>query len=110
MGVKNDYRVSAIVVLCKDCNQDVGLYPARHRCDATAKRPILPTLYSSTSSSSPWIQSPSSPALKTEETESTYFDYQTPTTKGKKLWGKVKENDKWKELIQAEKSKKEPMV
>ncbi|CAG8566844.1 18628_t:CDS:2 [Dentiscutata erythropus] len=27
-----DYRVSRIVVLCKDCGHDVGLYPARHKC------------------------------------------------------------------------------
>ncbi|CAB4400899.1 hypothetical protein RhiirA1_215003 [Rhizophagus irregularis] len=27
-----DYRISRIVVLCKDCGQDVGLYPARHKC------------------------------------------------------------------------------
>ncbi|RIA95023.1 hypothetical protein C1645_758619 [Glomus cerebriforme] len=27
-----DYRISRIVVLCKDCDQDVGLYPARHKC------------------------------------------------------------------------------
>ncbi|RIB01441.1 hypothetical protein C2G38_2230834 [Gigaspora rosea] len=28
-----DYRVSRIVVLCKDCGHDVGLYPARHKCE-----------------------------------------------------------------------------
>ncbi|CAJ0635236.1 6399_t:CDS:10 [Entrophospora sp. SA101] len=27
-----DYRVSRIVILCKDCGQDAGLYPARHKC------------------------------------------------------------------------------
>ncbi|KAL7750901.1 hypothetical protein RI367_003480 [Sorochytrium milnesiophthora] len=27
-----DYRVSRVVILCKDCGSDVGLYPARHRC------------------------------------------------------------------------------
>lgn len=94
MGVKNDYRVSTIVVLCKDCNQDVGLYPARHQCDST-KRPKLPTLYSSTSNSS-WTQSP------TQEEQR----YPEPThATGRKLWGKVKENEKYKELLQTEKSK-----
>ncbi|RUS22205.1 hypothetical protein BC937DRAFT_90036 [Endogone sp. FLAS-F59071] len=38
-----DYRVSKIVVLCKDCGQDVGLYPARHKC-ADVVRPPLPPL------------------------------------------------------------------
>lgn len=31
-----DYRVSRIAVLCKDCNSDVGLYPARHKCGVSA--------------------------------------------------------------------------
>ncbi|OZJ03492.1 hypothetical protein BZG36_04031 [Bifiguratus adelaidae] len=38
-----DYRISKIVVLCKDCGQDVGLYPARHKC-AEVVRPPLPPL------------------------------------------------------------------
>ncbi|KAL1919231.1 uncharacterized protein VTP21DRAFT_1923 [Calcarisporiella thermophila] len=38
-----DYRVSTVVVLCKDCGQDVGLYPARHKC-ASVERPPLPPL------------------------------------------------------------------
>ncbi|KAI8072237.1 uncharacterized protein B0P05DRAFT_549434 [Gilbertella persicaria] len=51
MGLKNDYRISAIVVLCKDCGQDVGLYPARHIC-SSSKNPQLPILCSSTTSPS----------------------------------------------------------
>ncbi|ORX42779.1 hypothetical protein DM01DRAFT_149190 [Hesseltinella vesiculosa] len=38
-----DYRVSTIVILCKDCGQDVGLYPARHQCE-DIERPHLPPL------------------------------------------------------------------
>lgn len=38
-----DYRVSRLIVLCKDCGDDVGLYPARHKCRAP-ERPPLPTL------------------------------------------------------------------
>ncbi|KAI9269260.1 hypothetical protein BDA99DRAFT_503995 [Phascolomyces articulosus] len=43
MGITNDYRVSQIVVLCKDCGQDVGMYPARHKCEEVI-RPPLPTI------------------------------------------------------------------
>ncbi|KAI8083142.1 uncharacterized protein BX664DRAFT_301792 [Halteromyces radiatus] len=42
LGEKVDYRISMLVVLCKDCNQDVGLYPARHQCQV--ERPPLPPL------------------------------------------------------------------
>ncbi|KAI8884951.1 hypothetical protein K501DRAFT_246782 [Backusella circina FSU 941] len=38
-----DYRVSTLVVLCKDCGQDVGLYPARHKCQSI-ERPPMPTI------------------------------------------------------------------
>jgi hypothetical protein len=30
-GEKVDYRLSMLVVLCKDCNQDVGLYPGKSK-------------------------------------------------------------------------------
>ncbi|KAI8371136.1 hypothetical protein BD560DRAFT_396214 [Blakeslea trispora] len=49
MGLANDYRISVIVVLCKDCGEDVGLYPARHVC-SNIKKPQLPILCSSTTS------------------------------------------------------------
>jgi hypothetical protein len=40
-----DYRVSRIVVLCKDCGQDVGLYPARHKCGIpSSEAPPLPSI------------------------------------------------------------------
>lgn len=170
MGVKNDYRVSAIVVLCKDCNEDVGLYPSRHQCRNT-KRPKLPTLYSSTSSTS-WIHSPTQSPTSIESEKQLSFLNKMPSTKkdlprtsshpqsasyqnhkltsgrntsqfeapvqynrvnappiepefkeeeksvylshylnntgdtcvnGKQLWGKIRENDKWRDLINKEK-------
>jgi hypothetical protein len=158
MGHRNDYRVSTLIVLCKDCGQDVGLYPARHQCTSN-KRPQLPTLCSSTTSSfTSWNQEEESntavPELVATTTptvtrqasdssmesgkwsffrsdvkkqqpskpkeESVYFDTyasnlknstsltdindSTTSSNGKRLWGKMKENEKWKELI-AEKSK-----
>lgn len=145
MGLRNDYRVSTIVVLCKDCGEDVGLYPARHAC-SNVKRLHLPTLCSTTDTQ--WDDVPelikSGPTSATvtrqasdssiesgkwnffrsstqtvkeqqkpEEEEgyynikksSSYHDFKRDSSNsGKKLWGKVKENEKWKELI-AEKSK-----
>ncbi|KAG0359760.1 hypothetical protein BG005_000216 [Podila minutissima] len=38
-----DYRVSTIVVLCKDCGNDVGMYPGRHKC-RPADRPPMPAM------------------------------------------------------------------
>ncbi|KAG9297138.1 hypothetical protein G9A89_019419 [Geosiphon pyriformis] len=40
-----DYRVSRLVVLCKDCGQDVGLYPARHKCGTSpSDSPPVPSI------------------------------------------------------------------
>lgn len=147
MGVQAvDYRVSTLVVLCKDCSQDVGLYPARHKClpvDRPAM-PSLPTKYqkssqqhpsslelnsrtmssastSSNTSSSPSpsfssVDQPSSkwssrlgkssvttPDDQREGEESIYFNnfasnLPEDQPSGKKLWGKIKQNDKWKQL------------
>ncbi|CAG8465832.1 4435_t:CDS:2 [Ambispora leptoticha] len=52
-----DYRVSRLVVLCKDCGHDVGLYPARHKCgtpspDALVVPPIPKKVLAGSSSSS----------------------------------------------------------
>ncbi|KAF9286739.1 hypothetical protein BGZ68_002592 [Mortierella alpina] len=50
-----DYRVSTIVVLCKDCGNDVGLYPGRHKCPPRPAMPSLPSIplqYQQPSSSS----------------------------------------------------------
>ncbi|KAI8052474.1 hypothetical protein BDF22DRAFT_744053 [Syncephalis plumigaleata] len=38
-----DYRVSKVAVLCKDCGQDVGMYPTRHRCNETDAPPLPAT-------------------------------------------------------------------
>jgi hypothetical protein len=150
MGHRNDYRVSTLIVLCKDCGQDVGLYPARHKC-TSAKRPQLPTLCSSTTSSfTSWNHEEEVPELVAttpttvtrqasdssiesgkwnifrsdvkkqplkEDDKSVYFDTYASNlknstslsdindaTNGKRLWGKMRENEKWKELV-AEKSK-----
>lgn len=170
MGLRNDYRVSTIVVLCKDCDEDVGLYPARHKCNSSNKLPQLPKLCSSTTSSftrwnsqqedqdvpdlidsnptsttvtrqasdssmesGKWsfFKSNSTSDIKKhyndeqerpneDEDGSIYFDNyasnlknsssltdfrDTTSPNGKKLWGKMKENEKWKDLI-AEKSEK----
>jgi hypothetical protein len=124
MGLRNaDYRVSSIVVLCKDCGEDCGLYPARHKCTKDT-RPKLPTLCSSTSDSSAWssedekqpTQNPDHIRVATgkwstrfkstqiNEGASVYYEkfaanLNNGNTTGKKLWGRVKENEKWKELI-----------
>ncbi|KAI7861379.1 hypothetical protein BDF14DRAFT_374345 [Spinellus fusiger] len=170
-----DYRVSTLVVLCKDCSQDVGLYPARHKCqpvvrpampampakysnmtdsslkvprkpipsmDETASRtepPTTPTtdqrsvLSSSVSDStttSKWNLFGKSPSasIKTEEArrgkeeeeeeESIYFNHfaahlpethsDTSPAAAKKLWGKVRSNDKWKQLNEASEKPKTP--
>lgn len=135
-----DYRVSTLVVLCKDCGNDVGLYPARHKC-TPIDRPAMPTLpaqykksnspgtldlnsrnlssHSMTSSpSSSSNESPQTPKWSPSRTpavqendESVYFNNfavnlpETNEPSGKKLWGKVRQNDKWKQL--SEKSKLE---
>lgn len=141
-----DYRVSTLVVLCKDCGQDVGLYPARHKCAPIERpaMPALPTKYldqkqqsrtpsldstsktisstssistspslsgSETNSSGKWSsrRGNKSPTVTTEEPqneESIYLnnftahlpEADTNSSSGKKLWGKVRQNDKWKQL------------
>ncbi|KAI8597559.1 hypothetical protein EDD21DRAFT_213078 [Dissophora ornata] len=50
-----DYRVSTIVVLCKDCGNDVGAYPGRHKCPPRPAMPSMPSIplqYQQQSSSS----------------------------------------------------------
>lgn len=140
-----DYRVSTLVVLCKDCGHDVGLYPARHKC-VTVERPAMPALPSkyqqttplpaslqlnaraiSSASTSSSSSSPSPSFSSVEQTnskwssrlgktsahepeqneeDSVYFNnfasnlpenHEQPAS-GKKLWGKVKQNEKWKQL------------
>ncbi|KAI9315709.1 hypothetical protein BX666DRAFT_1958390 [Dichotomocladium elegans] len=160
-----DYRISKVVVCCKDCGQDVGLYPARHKCQDVIRPPLppLPTAFgddlrvpkklgspsdndnrsrstsaTSTSSSSftnsnnlsdtssvtstgskwalfgrsnPATSAPTSSNNQStgdENEESIYFnnfaahlpegDPSSTGVGGKKLWGKVRQNDKWKQL------------
>ncbi|KAG2234352.1 hypothetical protein BDF21DRAFT_451028 [Thamnidium elegans] len=137
-----DYRVSTLVVLCKDCGHDVGLYPARHKC-VPVERPAMPALpskyqkstplpaslqlnsramssgstLSTTSSPSPgfssveqvnskWSSRLGKSSAQDQEEDSVYFnnfasnlpDHHEQPASGKKLWGKVKQNEKWKQL------------
>lgn len=39
-----DYRVSTIVILCKDCGNDVGAYPGRHKCPPPPAMPAMPSI------------------------------------------------------------------
>ncbi|KAI7868477.1 hypothetical protein BDF14DRAFT_1793701 [Spinellus fusiger] len=145
MGAQTvDYRMSKLIVLCKDCGQDVGMYPARHHCK-TRIQPSLPPLLplpvvslsssdavpsppphasptthsidsssSSSSNSNKWARFQKTP----EEQESSYYEQYAvhlpeeatssmmntttmnalPPIHGKSLWGKVRQNDKWKQL------------
>ncbi|CAO3664612.1 unnamed protein product [Rhizopus microsporus] len=103
-----DYRVSTLVVLCKDCGNDVGLYPARHKCTPVDRPPMPPLQYNAGNTSSPLSSSTtttesSSPAVtrwasrrgKQPMAESNGL---SSSSTGKKLWGKVRQNDKWKQL------------
>ncbi|KAI8638954.1 hypothetical protein BD408DRAFT_393134 [Parasitella parasitica] len=137
-----DYRVSTLVVLCKDCGHDVGLYPARHKCQPV-ERPAMPVLSSqyyskkrlespgslelnartNSSESSSSMASSTSPSFSSTETptskwssrhqnskrddeneDSVYFNNfatnlsEKNETSGKKLWGKFRQNEKWKQL------------
>lgn len=120
-----DYRVSTLIVLCKDCGNDVGLYPARHKCTPVDKpvMPLLPLNYTENSSPSEassssvnrWLsrrgKTATEPITAENAEESVYFNNfaqnlpganDGSSTTGKKLWGKVRQNEKWKQL--AEKS------
>ncbi|RKP10429.1 hypothetical protein THASP1DRAFT_21871 [Thamnocephalis sphaerospora] len=57
-----DYRVSKLAVLCKDCGQDVGLYPGRHRCGARDAPPVPSVPISARSTGSPSLAPPPSSA------------------------------------------------
>jgi hypothetical protein len=136
-----DYRVSTLVVLCKDCGHDVGLYPARHKCQpverpampalpaqyTTAKTNVPPSLdlnsrtnsnssmasspspsFSSVEGANKWSSSRHKTNMAVEDNEeSVYFSNfaanlpgssSNETVAGKKLWGKVRQNEKWKQL------------
>ncbi|KAI8091375.1 uncharacterized protein B0P05DRAFT_594115 [Gilbertella persicaria] len=101
-----DYRISTLVVLCKDCGNDVGLYPARHKCQPVGRPPMPPLPLQFMNTQEPAASpSPKPNATQIEpEEESVYFNNfaaNLPETKepaGKKLWGKIRENEKWKQL------------
>ncbi|OBZ84896.1 hypothetical protein A0J61_07049 [Choanephora cucurbitarum] len=121
-----DYRISTLVVLCKDCGNDVGLYPARHKCQPVDRpaMPALPAQFIKNKTEQPQNNLLAPPSLldvpkpsfgsnqsnkgtigDTEDNEeSVYFNNfaaNLPEQKeqtGKKLWGKIRENEKWKQL------------
>ncbi|CAB4423641.1 unnamed protein product [Rhizophagus irregularis] len=80
-----DYRVSRVVILCKDCGQDVGLYPARHKCgipsSETPPLPSIPKKYLSAEKTGSNIPSNNSDN-----------DYS-----GESLWGKLRSIRNWKD-------------
>ncbi|KAF9144471.1 hypothetical protein BGX30_012678 [Mortierella sp. GBA39] len=39
-----DYRVSTIAILCRDCGNDVGLYPGKHKCPPRPAMPAMPAI------------------------------------------------------------------
>ncbi|KAF9132622.1 hypothetical protein BGW39_011718 [Mortierella sp. 14UC] len=50
-----DYRVSTVAILCRDCGNDVGLYPGKHKCPPPPAMPAMPSIpaqYQQSSSSS----------------------------------------------------------
>ncbi|KAI9592920.1 hypothetical protein BDF19DRAFT_415803 [Syncephalis fuscata] len=54
-----DYRISKVGVLCKDCGQDVGPYPTRHRCGASDAPSLSSTSRDSVNSSGYSLAPPS---------------------------------------------------
>ncbi|KAG0375949.1 hypothetical protein BGX24_008467 [Mortierella sp. AD032] len=39
-----DYRVSTVAILCRDCQNDVGLYPGKHKCPPRPAMPAMPAI------------------------------------------------------------------
>ncbi|KAL1915115.1 uncharacterized protein VTP21DRAFT_7596 [Calcarisporiella thermophila] len=86
-----DYRVSKVVVLCKDCGEDVGLYPARHRCRKVERPPLppipaLPPQYLSTPSPSP------SPSPSLSPSRSDASAKQSDPKTGTSMWERLRKN------------------
>ncbi|KAF9202122.1 hypothetical protein BGZ49_007674 [Haplosporangium sp. Z 27] len=86
-----DYRVSTIVVLCKDCGNDVGAYPGLHKCPPPPSMPAMPSIPSkyqpttSYSSSSSRSSERRPPDLKSDSSysgggSSSYGSSRTPTS------------------------------
>ncbi|CAG8785383.1 6317_t:CDS:2, partial [Gigaspora rosea] len=79
-----DYRVSRLVVLCKDCGHDVGLYPARHKCKISdANAPPLPSM--------------SKQYLSSNNPNSSNDDNNSQSSS---LWSKLKNVNNWKEMAE----------
>src|SRR6185369_2524985 len=93
----NDYRISRVVVLCKDCGQDVGLYPARHKCGLpTSSTPPVPKLPSQYSSPSRQQHSRNSSISKTGTQRGD--DKLSTNQTGETLWAKLRGVKSWSEL------------
>jgi len=76
-----DYRVSRVVILCKDCGQDVGLYPARHKCGIpSSEAPPLPSIPKK------YLSAENIPSDNSDN------DYS-----GESLWGKLRSIRNWKD-------------
>ncbi|KAG0181068.1 hypothetical protein DFQ29_009463 [Apophysomyces sp. BC1021] len=125
-----DYRVSMLVVLCKDCGEDVGLYPARHKCNQVIRPSLPPLPMSMSNQDNPSTLSTRPPANdrkwsfrsstseKKEEEESNYLDQFTATANlpesdpsssaGKRLWGKLRQNEKWNQLNEKHNAAEKP--
>ncbi|KAF0553848.1 hypothetical protein F8M41_019908 [Gigaspora margarita] len=79
-----DYRVSRLVVLCKDCGHDVGLYPARHKCKISdANAPPLPSMPKQ--------------YLSSNKPNSSNDDNNPQSSS---LWSKLKNVNNWKEMAE----------
>ncbi|CAG8768819.1 35492_t:CDS:2, partial [Racocetra persica] len=78
-----DYRVSRLVVLCKDCGSDVGLYPSRHKCIISDEQ-NTPSYLSHSSK-----QSNDNNKINNKEQQS-----------ATSLWSKLKTVNNWREIAQ----------
>ncbi|CAG8637125.1 184_t:CDS:2 [Acaulospora morrowiae] len=75
-----DYRVSRIVVHCKDCGLDVGLYPARHKCGVVAADSLEPL-----------------PPVKNSSMQNNNIASNEGIS-GEGLWGKLRSVRNWKDI------------
>ncbi|ORZ09598.1 hypothetical protein BCR42DRAFT_423735 [Absidia repens] len=74
-----DYRVSTLVVLCKDCGHDVGLYPSRHKCQTNVSLPPVPSIPTRFAESNESLQVPRK-SVHSPETSSSNGSYSRPTS------------------------------
>ncbi|CAG8438542.1 13275_t:CDS:2 [Dentiscutata heterogama] len=85
-----DYRVSRLVVLCKDCGHDVGLYPARHKCKMSdANAPPLPSM--------PKQHLSSNKSNTNKQSNDNNTSEQSSATS---LWSKLKTVNNWREMAE----------